>query len=75
MKILNTSNQFLLPLKKVWQHFVIWLFSGSELQVWQESDRHGRTLSWCAHDPITGRSVCFGSEEEMRIWIEQCYYR
>ncbi|WP_017318114.1 hypothetical protein [Mastigocladopsis repens] len=75
MQIFNTSKQLLLPLKKVWEHVVIWLVSSSELQVWQESDRHGRIFSWRAYDPLTGRSACFGSEEEMRIWIEECYYR
>ncbi|WP_298907772.1 hypothetical protein [uncultured Nostoc sp.] len=49
--------------------------SGSDLQVWQESDQHGHISCWRAYDPITGRSACFGSEEEMRIWIDKCYYK
>ncbi|WP_335078288.1 hypothetical protein [Nostoc sp.] len=49
--------------------------SSSDLQVWQESDRRGHISCWHAYDPITGRSACFGSEEEMRIWIDKCYYR
>lgn len=75
MKIFDASGQLLSTLNKVWQHFVMSIDSSSELQVWQESDRHGRTFCWHAHDPVTGRSACFGSEEEMRIWIERCYYR
>ncbi|MEH2237982.1 hypothetical protein [Nostoc sp.] len=66
---------FLLTFQKLWQHFVIWMASGSDLQVWPESDWRGNISSWHAYDPITGRSACFGSEEEMRIWIDKCYYR
>ncbi|MBE8998170.1 MULTISPECIES: hypothetical protein [unclassified Nostoc] len=70
-------NKFnvLLNLQKYWQHFVIWMASGSDLQVWHESDWRGHISSWHAYDPMTGRSACFGSEEEMRIWIDKCYYR
>ena len=71
---MNKFN-FLLNLRKYLQHFVIWMTSGSDLQVWQESDRRGHISCWHAYDPITGRSACFGSEEEMRIWIDKCYYR
>ncbi|MBW4636124.1 MAG: hypothetical protein KME30_30870 [Iphinoe sp. HA4291-MV1] len=74
MKTFNFSKEILPKMKKIWQHFVIWLFSSSDLQVWQESDSRGRIFCWHAYDPLTGRSACFGSEEEMRIWIEQCYY-
>lgn len=75
MKIINFPKQILLLMKNTWQHFLTLLVHSSELQVWQESDRQGRTFSWHAYDPLTGRSACFGSEEEMRIWIEQSYYR
>jgi hypothetical protein len=71
---MKTSN-FFLPFKTLWQHFVKWMASSSELEVWQELDRHGQTYCWHAYDPITGRSACFGSEEEIRIWIEECYYQ
>lgn len=74
VKNFNTSQPLLPTLKKVWQHFLRWMSSSSELQVWQESDSSGCTCCWHAYDPMTGRSACFGSEEEMRIWIEQCYY-
>jgi hypothetical protein len=65
----------LLPLKKIWQHLVKFIVSSSELQVWQETDRHGQTFCWHAYDPATGHSACFGSEDEVRMWIEQSYYR
>ncbi|MEH2413594.1 hypothetical protein [Nostoc sp.] len=71
---MNKFN-FLLNVRKYWQYFVTWMISGSDLQVWPESDRCGNISCWHAYDPITGRSACFGSEEEMRIWIDKCYYR
>ncbi|MEH2317843.1 hypothetical protein [Nostoc sp.] len=71
---MNKFN-FLLNLRKYWQYFVTWMISGSDLQVWPESDRRGNISCWYTYDPITGRSACFGSEEEMRIWIDKCYYR
>jgi hypothetical protein len=64
----------LLPLPRIWQSLMNWIESSSELQVWQESDRHGCTCCWHAYDPMTGNHACFGSEEEIRIWIEQRYY-
>lgn len=68
------NSDFSLTISRLWQQFYTWLVSSSDLQVWQESDSHGDTACWRAYDPITGRSACFGSEEEMRIWIDKCYY-
>lgn len=65
----------MLILKKMRQLVVTWIVNSSELKVWQESDFYGRTFCWHAYDPVTGCSACFGSEEEMRFWIEQFYYR
>ena len=61
-------------LKKVWQDFFKFIVTSSELQVWQTSNSHGHS-SWRAYDPTTGSSACFGSEEDMRAWIEQLYYK
>lgn len=56
------------------QHLFAWLFQDNELQVHQRRDRQGNTW-WRAFDPNTRESVSFGSEAEMRSWIEQRYYR
>lgn len=64
-----------LPIFKViWQRFTKAIVSSSKLQVWQASDRHGNVY-WQAYDPASNRSICFGSEAEMRMWIEQYYYK
>lgn len=50
------------------------LVRDDELQVRQRRDRQGNTW-WQAFDPNTRESASFGSEAEMRSWIEQRYYR
>lgn len=60
-------------LQTVWQKFVTVMLNSSELQVWQTTLANG-DRSWHAYDPMTGRCACFGTETEMRIWIEQQYY-
>lgn len=60
--------------KVIWQRLIYTFCKGNELQVWKKRDRLGYTY-WHAYDPATGYSSCFGSEAEMRVWIEQHYYR
>lgn len=59
---------------KISQLFVSILSRETELQVWQTCDRQGNTW-WHAYDPATGKSIRLPDEAEMRIWIEQRYYR
>lgn len=59
---------------KFFQHLFAWLFQSNELQVKQRRDRQGNTW-WQAFDPNTNESTSFGTEAEMRSWIEQRYYR
>lgn len=59
---------------RFFQQLFAWLFRGSELQVKQRRDRQGN-IWWQAFDPNTNESASFGSEAEMRSWIEQRYYR
>lgn len=58
----------------IYKGFVKAAYSSLELQVWQSSDRKGN-IYWQAYDPIKNRSISFGSEAEMRMWIEQYYYK
>lgn len=48
--------------------------SFDEPEVW-----HVKTLAghdqWRVYDPLTRRSATFGSEAEIRIWLEQRYYQ
>ncbi|WP_036476742.1 hypothetical protein [Myxosarcina sp. GI1] len=42
----------------------------NELQVEQKCDRYGH-LFWQVYDPITRKSHTFGSDGDVRIWIEK----
>lgn len=73
MKILDGWLPLGAELQKVWQKLVKALTTSSELRVWQTFDCCGHPC-WHAYDPATGRSACFGSESEIRVWVEQRYY-
>lgn len=60
---------------RIWQAFTQALFSSNEPRVWQKVDRQGQTIAWFVYDPTIARSICFGSELEVRLWLEQRYYR
>ncbi len=45
-----------------------------EIRVWQKSDRQGN-IYWLVFDPVTGYYSSFSDEREVRIWIEERYYR
>jgi hypothetical protein len=60
-------------IKGAWDHFVQFVTSGNELQVWRTRDRRGTTL-WHVYDPVTGANREFGSEADVRVWIEDRYY-
>jgi hypothetical protein len=57
-------------LGSIWQKLILLLTSSSELQVWSNCNENSE-ISWHAYDPITRRYACFGSEDDMRAWIEQ----
>lgn len=50
------------------------LISSSEPRVWQTRDRAGQA-TWHVYDPTTGHHEDFGSETEVRIWLERRYYQ
>jgi hypothetical protein len=61
-------------IKRLGQRIAEYFTSQSEIKVWQLQDRSGNTY-WCVYDPNTNRSATFGSEEEVRIWIEELFYQ
>ncbi|WP_414566496.1 MULTISPECIES: hypothetical protein [unclassified Anabaena] len=73
MKIVDAWLRIKSQFPRVWQRLVLALSSSNELQVWQTSDRSGH-IYWQAYNPMTGRYACFGSEAEIRMWIEMQYY-
>ena len=66
------KNKLVSIINSISQRLVAVMTNEQELQVWQSSDRSGKTW-WHGYDPVTGRSVCRDSEAEMRIWLEERY--
>jgi hypothetical protein len=68
------SNRLPTRARKLWnfvaEFFSSLLASPSQPQIKERRDRHGRTY-WRVHDPATGRSVVFYSEQEVCTWLEQ----
>jgi hypothetical protein len=62
MKALQTSVKWLTQ----------WLQARDEPRITQRHDRQGN-LYYQIYDPMTGRSASFGSESEIRWWLEQRY--
>ena len=56
------------------QYFWRYFSQRQEPKIWQKRDRYGN-LYWVVYDPTTGHSSCFSSEQEVRVWLEQRYYR
>ncbi len=54
----------------IWQRWMKWMMNLGEVQVRHRTDRAGNSY-WQAYNPLTGRSLCSGSELEIRLWIEQ----
>lgn len=49
------------------------LFLKNEPQIEQKRDRYGN-LFWQVYDPTTHQSHSFGSDGDVRIWIEKRYH-
>lgn len=71
---LPKNNKF----KQLFKFILLRLFrcltSRDDIQVWQKKDRYGRSY-WQAYDSATDKKISLASEAEMRIWIEQRYYK
>jgi hypothetical protein len=59
---------------KVGRAIATWVVQSSELKVFERCDHHGN-LYYQVYDPLNRTSASFGSEAEIRAWLEQRYYR
>ncbi len=60
-------------LNGLWQRCCQVLAANQEPRVWQEMNRQGTVIAWHVYDPISGHRSCFGTELEVRLWLEQQY--
>ncbi|MBX2863718.1 MAG: hypothetical protein KTR27_09185 [Leptolyngbyaceae cyanobacterium MAG.088] len=49
------------------------LTAGDQPRIWEKETKQGS--QWCLYDPIDATQHQFDSEEAMRAWLEQRYYR
>lgn len=70
----KVSNRVLLGLKQFGKRLFQWIAGNPEVQIRQVSDRAGNVY-WRVYDPATKASTSFSSSSEVRIWLEQRYYR
>jgi hypothetical protein len=61
-------------LGRVKKAIATWIVQTSEPKVSERRDRKGR-LYYQVYDPVSNSSAAFGSESEIRAWLEQRYYR
>jgi hypothetical protein len=61
-------------LGRVKKAIATWIVQTSEPKVSRKRDRKGR-LYYRVYDPVSNSSAAFGSESEIRAWLEQRYYR
>ena len=47
--------------------------SRTEPQIVQKSDRHGNSY-WQVYDPVSASRCSFGSEQEVKAWLDHRYY-
>ena len=62
--------QFRETLSHLWHELTELITRSPELKIWQTSDRKGNTC-WRVYDPQNGYSYSFGSEADVRAWLEQ----
>ena len=59
---------------RIFQNVIEYLAGNSEPKISQIPTRDGNSI-WQIYDPKTGKTEEFIGEEDVRIWIEQQYYR
>ncbi len=59
---------------KLWQRLSKLMTPNHDPVIQQRIDRHSRTVLWHVYDPLSGQSMSFGSELEVRLWLEHRHY-
>lgn len=61
-------------LQQIGQLIINALFSDPEFKIRKRKDRQ-ENVWWYVYDPKTGHTGCLASEQEVRMWIEESFYR
>lgn len=65
-RLFGLSQHFL---NQTGQRLLVWLETSQEIKV--KEFYRGSCIYWRAYNPITGQSICSGSEIDIKAWIEQ----
>jgi hypothetical protein len=57
----------------VW-HQLLQSLNNDEPRIWNKVNRQGQTTTWYVYDPNSGGTQQFGSEIEVRLWLENRFY-
>lgn len=68
-KVAPQSNR----LKEILSHLLQLVSPSNQPKITQRVDRSGEVI-WTVYDPITKNAMQFGSETEVRTWLDQRYY-
>lgn len=61
-------------LGEIWQTWFSALSGNPEPRIYRKRDRYGNSY-FQVYDPTTGLSSSFGTEKEVRIWLDERYYQ
>jgi hypothetical protein len=70
----NLSVRLTSRLQNIWQQLIEFAIGNTEIKIWKSQSPAGYQL-WHVYDPATKQSAYFKSETEVRVWLEQRYYR
>jgi hypothetical protein len=73
-KLADFSQALVSAFKDAGASLVHYLTRPDEIRVWQVNDRHGEAF-WKAYDPRSNTTSYLSSEDDLRVWLEQRYYR
>lgn len=70
----DRRSSFRAKLRNTWQTVLAYFAASNEPHVWKSQDISGLP-QWKAYDPMTGQSVEYNSETDMRIWLEERHHQ
>jgi len=73
-KLANLSQVLVSSFKDAGASLIHSMTRPNEVQIWQVVDRHGESI-WKAYDPYKNTTIHLSSEHDLRVWLEQRYYR
>jgi GTP-binding protein EngB required for normal cell division len=68
------KSGFASKLNQIWNEIVKLMSTRNEITIDSLKDKSGN-MYWRIQDSISGRRVFFGTEQEVRAWLDRRYYQ